>query len=225
MEQTENRLRVGVIIPTRGGERSKFVDNCVRQMLLQTIQPDEMLLMNYEPDSIYKDITQRYRRGYDMLRGKGLDVIAFIEDDEYYEPDYLAYMVSKWVEYGRPQLFGTSYNWYYNLRMKAYHKMEHYTQSHAMSTLIKPDMDFPWCHDNEAFTDVYLWNLHKHLKGVIFTPEKNIAICMKHGVGLTGGNSHLDNDPRYKNKDPDMSWLRSQLTPESFEFFSTYFRM
>jgi hypothetical protein len=217
------QTKVGVIIPTRGKERARFVDNCLRQMETQTLKPHEIALVDYEPETIYKDITQRYRKGYDALRNMGLDVIALIEDDEFYSPEYLEYMTAKWVEYGKPQLFGASFNWYYNLRMKAYHKMEHHTQSHAMSTLIKPDLNFPWCHDNEAFTDVYLWNLRKYLTGVIFTPEKNIAICMKHGVGLTGGNSHRDNDSRYKNKDADMAWLRSQLTPESFEFFATYF--
>lgn len=221
MEQTEN-FRVGVIIPDRG-DRPGFVDNCLRQMENQTLKPVEISLVNYAPESNLKDITQRYRRGYESLRYMSLDVIAFIESDDFYSPEYLEYMAGKWVHYGKPDLLGTSFNWYYNLRMKAYHKMEHHTQSHAMSTLIKPDLDFPWCHDNEAFTDVYLWNLRKHLKGVIFTPEKNIAICMKHGVGLTGGNSHRSNDSRYKNLDINGEWLRSNLSKESFDFFWNYF--
>ena len=225
MEQAIREIKVGVIIPSRGKERPRFLENCWRQIKTQTLQPEWVTIQNYDAESIYKDITQRYRRGYDRLRGCELDIIALMEDDEFYAPDYLEYMVGKWIEYGKPQLFGTSFNWYYNLRMKAYHKMEHHTQSHAMSTLIKPDINFPWCPDNEAFTDVYLWNLRSHLKGIIFTPDHNIAICMKHGVGLTGGNSHRHDDARYINKDPNMDWLRAQLTPESFDFFSTYFSM
>ncbi len=223
MEQAANSLRIGIIIPTRAKDRPLFLANCLRQLATQTLQPVEIALMDYEPESIYKDITQRYRRGYDQLRGKNLDVIALWEDDEYYAPNYLEYMADKWLHYSRPDLLGTSYTWYFNLRMKAYHIMEHHTASHAMSTLIKPDLDFPWCPDNEPFTDTHLWKLKSHLRGVVFKPESTICMGMKHGVGLTGGNSHGAGDARYKNKDPNGEWLRGHLTPEAWEFFWNYF--
>lgn len=222
MEQAVSSVRVGAIVPSRG-DRPNFLENCMRQISTQTLKPAEISVMDYEPESICKDITQRYRRGYDKLREKGLDVIALLEDDDYYSPNYLEYMVDKWLHYNKPDLLGTSYTWYYNLRLKAYFKMEHHTQSHAMSTLIKPDLNFPWCPDNEAFTDVWLWNLHSHLKGTIFTPDHTICMGMKHGVGLTGANSHTTNLYRFKFSDIDLAFLRSNLAEPSFQFFSTYF--
>ena len=217
-----NFMKIGIILPTRG-DRPRFIKNCLRQIETQTLQPTAVALMDYEPESIKKDITQRYRRGYDRLRGWDLDIIALWEDDDYYAPNYLETITTSWDKAGRPNLFGTCYTWYYNLRMKAWHIMEHHNASHAMSTLIKPDLDFPWCQDNEAFTDVHLWHLHTHLQGKVFKPEKIICMGMKHGVGLTGGNSHRENDMRYKDKDANGDWLRLHLTKESFDFYWNYF--
>lgn len=193
----------------------------------QTIQPAETAFMFYAPESNDKDITQRYRRGYDQLRGKGLDVIAFFESDDYYPPDYLEVMAQKWLEHGKPDLISPHQVWYYNMRLNARLKMEGHTQAQAMSTMIKADLTFPWCPDNEAFTDVWLWNLRSHLKGFIFKTDRIMCIGMKHGVGLTGGNSHRGDDHRYLSgkgiPDPDLSFLRENLTPEAFEFYSSYF--
>ncbi len=215
--------RIGVIIPDRS-DRPLFLANCLRLLKNQTIQPEIIELVNYEPLSDQVDITQRYKVGYDKLRNKGLDVIAFIENDEWYAPDYLETMVNGWIENNKPDIFGTNYTIYYHIKLFAHFTMHHLTRSSAMSTLIKPDLNFEWCKDNEPYTDIHLWS---KLKGVCFTPPKTICLGIKHGVGKCGGFAHIDKLHRYNNElssqDQNMEFLKGLVDPESFEFYSNYF--
>jgi hypothetical protein len=213
------------------------MENLKRMMSSQTFQPEITEIIDYAPESNECDITPRYRRGYDRMRNRGLDVIALMEVDDYYAPEYLETMVAAWESAGRPDLFGTDYTIYYNIRVWGFFTMNHIERSSAMSTLIRPDMNFPWCVDNEPFTDMWLWNLtdlgagmpfEQRLKGKVFKPHKHICIGIKHGVGKLGGRSHVDRLERYthtKNgtEDPSKSYLRSFMDEESFEFYSNYF--
>lgn len=129
------------------------------------------------------DITKRYRTGYDLLRGKGLDVIAFIENDDWYAPDYLERMGEQWELAGRPDLFGTAYTIYYHIGLQAWLTMEHRRRASAMNTLIKPDLNITWCADSEPYTDIHLWTPPLNpLKGtlnegpVVFTADLNSLV-------------------------------------------------
>lgn len=99
--------------------------------------------------------------------------------------------------------------------------MNHTTRSSAMSTLIKPDLDFPWCVDHEPFTDMWIWN--KINNKITFKPKLNICMGMKHGQGLCGGKFHEDRLERYVYDDANHAFLKSNLDEESFKFYSTYF--
>ena len=216
-------MRIGIIIPDRN-DRPLFLKNCMRLIKSQTLQPEIIELVNYEPESESVDITQRYRRGYDNLRNKGLDVIALMENDEWYSHDYLKTMVNEWVNNGKPDIFGTNYTIYYHIKLFAYFTMHHLTRSSAMSTLIKPDLNFKWCVDDQPYTDLHLWSV---LKGVTFKPNKTICLGIKHGVGKCGGMAHVDKLHRYQNElsvnDSNKTFLRDIMDSESFEFYSNYF--
>lgn len=219
-------MRIGIIIPDRG-DRPELLENCLRMIKTQTIQPCAVELVNHAPNSKSPDITERYRIGYDRLRNKNLDVIAFMENDDWYSPDYLATMISHWITYGKPTIFGTNYTYYYHIKLFQYFTMYHDQRSSAMSTLIKPDLYFPWCPDNEPFTDIYLWQKFGNQgQGTIFKPEKTICMGMKHGVGLCGGKSHVDRLNRYEQLDTDKSFLKNIMKedPKSFQFYSNYFQ-
>jgi hypothetical protein len=209
-------IKLGIIIPDRG-DRPEFLKNCLRMISGQTLKPEIIELVNDYPLSNDIDITYRYRIGYERLRNKGLDVIAFIENDDWYSPVYLQYMTSQWQRNGKPDLFGTNYTYYYHLKLRAWHKMEHFHRASAMNTLIKPDLNFTWCADNEPFTDIHLW---KTLKGACISPESIISMGMKHGTGLCGGTYHVDRLNRYKNQDPDLSMLKSNIDYHSYGFYS-----
>jgi hypothetical protein len=102
-------MRVVVIIPDRG-DRPKFMMNCHRMMLAQTLAPVRIIHVDYPASSERPDITARYKVGYHVASGMAdVDLIAFIENDDYYAPDYLEYVVKEWEKKGKPELFGLNY--------------------------------------------------------------------------------------------------------------------
>jgi hypothetical protein len=213
-------VKVGVVIPSRG-DRPRFLTNCLRMIREQTLQPHIIQVVDFPPLSESCDITQRYRIGYEVLRGKELDVIALIEDDDFYSEKYLENMVAWWNEAEKPDLFGLNHTIYYNIKLFAWFKMNHTQRSSAMNTLIKPDLDFKWCDDHEAFTDIHLWNT---LKGVIVEPKETVCIGIKHGMGKCGGKCHVDRLHRYINIDLNKAFIAQTMDHESFKFYSNYFK-
>lgn len=201
----------------------------------QTRKPDIIELVSddflkfdgdgYQDKPNTPDITLRYRTGYDRLRGKGIDCILFIENDDWYACTYIETMVAEWENAGKPDLFGHNFTVYYHIKLFAYFVMQHETRSSAMNTLIKADLDFKWCSDSEAYTDIHLWSTIQNRKVLHF----DTIICMgiKHGIGLCGGKSHLDRLHRYAapsgTPDNQKFFLKRILDTESFEFYSTYF--
>lgn len=217
-------FRVGIIIPDRG-DRPKFLANCLRMMKAQTLQPVDILVVDYAPESTDVDITQRYKRGYDALKNKGLDIIAFIENDDWYHPTYLEKMVWAWDSAGRPDLFGTNYTIYYHMRLRKYYKLLHHDRASMMNTFIRPDMQMAgiWPIDKQPFTDMAIWS--SKLKGLVFSPPYCISLGMKHGIGKTGGRAHTDNLEKYTRKgfeDPHGNFIQSTMDPDSFAFYWNY---
>ncbi len=212
-------MKIGVIIPDRR-DRPKFLDNCMRMLEAQITQPWEIALMDYEPTSDDADITARYRKGYDQLRNKGLDLIAFIENDDWYHPEYIHYMYVQWLNNNMPDLLGTKQTIYYHIKLKSHFIMYHNRRSSAMNTFIKPDLNFDWCPDNEPFTDIWLWS---KLNGILINSNETYSIGIKHGVGKCGARCHVDKLNRYIFADPESKFLKEKMDPESFNFYSNYF--
>lgn len=220
-------MKTAIIIPDRG-DRPQFLDNCLRMMREQTTPPTHIEIVADPSLSESKDITWRYRTGYERLRGKGFDCILFIENDDWYAPNYVEYMVKKWTEHGQPDLLGTAYTIYYHLKERGYFTMNHPERASAMNTLIKPDLDIIWCQDNDPYTDLHLW-LHTSLTKKIINPVNVMAIGMKHGEGLCGGINHIDKLHRFTNKDTDFIFLHKHMIQEnddfdSFNFYTQYYK-
>lgn len=158
------------------------------------------------------------------MQNRALDVIALWENDDFYHPTYLETMVEHWLMEGKPDIFGTNYTIYYHIKLRKYYRMDHHTRASAMNTLLKPGLNINWPVDHEPFTDLWLW---RQMKGNTFTPSKHISIGIKHGVGLTGGKSHVDRFDRYDpprgTDDADLKFLKENMDAESFEFYSNYF--
>jgi hypothetical protein len=217
-------MRLAVIIPDRN-DRPRFLENCFRMLKAQTFQPEHIELVNFPaktPDRY--DITTRYRVGYDALRGKGYDLIAFIENDDWYSPKYFEVMIKNWKKNGQPELFGTAYTYYYHIFLRAYYIMRHDQRASAMNTMIKPDLDFAWCHDEEPYTDMHLWKTVRPMR-TVFIPEEIISVGIKHNQGLCGGGDAHSTHPqiakRYLN--PDDGFLEKTLDKESYTFYWNYF--
>ena len=211
--------KIAVIIPDRG-DRPQFTERCLSMLARQTLQPSQIILVNEPPKNQLPDITYRYRKGYSQVN-KDIDIIAFIENDDWYSAQYLQQSVDIWMKSGKPDLIGRTHTVYYNINERAYFTMNHSNRSSAMNTLIKPRLDIKWCKDTEVYTDLHLWynvpNIHK-----IIVEQPLNCIGIKHGVGLCGGKNHTDYLHRYVNKDDNMFWLMSIVDEESFNFYINF---
>ena len=186
----------------------------------QTVQPDKVLILSEKSPLPAIDITWRYRTGYEKL--KHFDVILFMENDDWYHPQYIEMMINKWHEQGQPDLLGTSYTIYYHIGVLAHFTMQHRERASQMNTLIRGGLDLKWCSDSEPYTDMWLWmrtDINK-IRRVIFTPDKTYSIGIKHGVGLCGGSNHFNRMHRYTNQDENMKFLKSLMDIDSLNFYS-----
>jgi glycosyltransferase involved in cell wall biosynthesis len=182
----------------------------------QTMKPDRIELVNDEPISDDKDITWRYRLGYERI-GNSCDIILFMENDDWYSPNYIETMFLKWLKAYKPDIFGTDYTVYYHIYERKWFTMWHHHRSSAMSTLLKANMDIPWCEDKEPYTDLHLW---RNIKGVTFHPKNHICLGIKHNIGLCGGVNHATYMHRYANNDDNLELLRDNMDVHSFDFYS-----
>jgi glycosyltransferase involved in cell wall biosynthesis len=213
-------MKVGVVIPDRG-DRPQFTDNCVRMMKRQTLQPYRIAHVNYPPTSPGYDIVARYKTGYDLLKDF-CDVIAFIENDDWYHPMYLELMSKAWESHGRPELFGIDYTINCHLRIKSINLVRHPGRASMNSTLMRGGLRFPFSDEMPPYLlDQRLWS---RFRGVAIgnVCSMDITISMKHGLGLCGGKAHSKLD-QYPKLHPETlpSFLRHTLDYESYEFYTS----
>jgi|SRR5690242_465940 len=224
-------MNIAVLIPDRG-DRPEFLKNCLRMINNQTLKPVEILIMNDPPTDDQVDITKRYRLGYQKLsdlntapnRKSGdplkVDLIAFIENDDWYAPNYLEVHAEAWNKFGQPIIFGTNYTIYYHLKMRRYYTMYHEGRSSAMNTFLKPNMNIDWGKDENPYTDIQLW---ENLRGGTVWNSPLVSIGMKHGIGKCGGFAHIDHLERYSYADAGfIERSIKAIDPESFEFYQQF---
>lgn len=216
MKLDDTRYKLACIIPTRDRPKA-FIDNCLRMMDNQTVDIDTVHVVDFPPTTAAKDITLRYKLGYDSLRNKGFDCIFFIEDDDFYAPNYIETMLNEWEAAGKPDMIGTGYTIYYHAFLKAWYKMHHSRRASAMNTMLKADLPIDWPLDHDPYTDMYLWSKHQ---GHVFTPPTHISLGIKHGIGMSGGHYHTDKLHRYVNKDEKSEFLRSVMDDASYKFYT-----
>lgn len=236
--QKNNGIKVGVIMPHRG-DRDMFLPQFHKCIEHQTLQPEILEIIDYPPKSGDVDITPRYREGYERMRGKGLDLIAFMEIDDYYRPEYLETMAKGWQHARTPKIFGTNYTIYYHIGMKRWFRFEHFRRSSMMSTFIRPDLDLQWPSDDDPYADLELWKQFKNYvldrdgikqvrrgdnqqnEWMTYQPNHHICIGVKHGIGMCGGRMHTDHLHKYNKEDKNMELFKSIVDAESLKFYET----
>lgn len=194
-------------------------------MSMQTKQLHGMVVVDDAPkDPNVKDITYRYRTGLARIFEEypDCDLVALIEDDDYYHPEYLNNMCYHWIQMGRPSTFGYGDTYYYHLGLKAKHYQLHRERSSAFTTFMTRDLlNMNWPADNHSFVDIDIW---KQFPGVTITAERPLAIGIKgykEGAHF-GGMGHNDKWSTYlKGPDHDLAWFRTMLDPESFKFYKS----
>lgn len=213
-------LKIGIIIPDRG-DRPLFLAQCKKMINNQTLQPTEVYIIDYKPISKEVDITPRYRKGYEIACNDGMDVVLFMENDDFYSPIYIETMIKEWLKVSKPDIFGIGYTYYYHLRLKKYRKFVHPRRASMMNTLLKCGLFVQYPSYNDPYTDIALW---KQFKSYTFSPETPISLGIKHGVGLNGGHFHNDKLDRYECNDFNFEFLKSVTGPE-FEFYYNFHKL
>lgn len=181
-------MNFAIVIPTRN-DRPKFIEQCKKFLKRQTLQPKEVIWVNYQPESANKDITQRYRRGVEEATKKGYEFVVFWEDDDWYHPQYLEWLIDKWKEAKMPLAFGVGETYYYHHAIEGLIHYDHPERTSAFCTLLKLPVKMSWPADSQPFLDMHIYKMLKPLT-VKFPKNQIYAIGIKHGIGLSGGGGH-----------------------------------
>lgn len=211
--------KIAIIIPTRG-DRPEFLRICKNLIHRQTIQPDEIIFVDYPGRTGVKDITARYRKGLQEATARGCTIAFFWEDDDWYHPKYLEWMLGEWRKIGKPNLFGISETYYYHIGEGRRLHMKHIGRASAFCTMVKlPFKMRVWPADTQPFLDMHMW---KSVEGVAvrFTnPKEPYAIGIKHGIGLTGGGGHNKRFSKWENGD-FTSWFKESIGDDYQTYYS-----
>lgn len=219
-------MKIAIVVPTRG-DRPEFLSHCKRQIHQQTLPPDEVIFVDYEPvKQGVVDLTARYRAGIAEARHKGCDLIFFWEDDDWYDEKYLQWMVSSWERAGRPEVFGIEVSYYFNLKSMRGAIFEHPGRSSMFCTALYISESnwggLQWPLDSERFLDLWIWKKWPLKKATINFSGKIYTIGIKHGIGLTGGGGHNVDATFYRNGSYDESWLKGNVDDISYQIYKNY---
>lgn len=186
-------MKIGLCIPTRG-DRPQFLKVCKNLIQRQTVQPDEIYFVDFPGQTGVKDITLRYRKGLEELTKRGCDIALLWEDDDWYAPNYIEWMIQEWKKVGQPRIFGVGETFYYHLGLHKRLYMKHFGRASAFNTLLRlPVTMSTWPPEQYSFIDMHFW---KHIQGatIAFPDLSNpVSIGIKHGIGLSGGGGHSRN--------------------------------
>jgi len=204
---------VGVLIPTLH-QRPEFLQFTLDRLKQQTLKPSIALIIDYPNEDGIADIAKRYKEGITELLNKKVDLIAFIEDDDYYPLTYIEELATKWDSLNRPSLIGCKETIYYHLPTTQYLSTSPKHCS-AFCTAVSKGINTDVCKDYEAYFDYYLWQKNKGVQ--VQFHKKPIGI--KHGIGTCGGNGHNPVSGWYKYKDYKFEWLRKHVDSDAFDFY------
>tara|TARA_R110001599_G_scaffold51581_1_gene144792 strand:- start:1598 stop:2380 length:783 start_codon:yes stop_codon:yes gene_type:complete len=203
-----------LIIPTRG-DRPKFIQQCKRLIARQTLKPNGIIWMDYVPESGAKDITQRYKRGVEQATKEGYQFVVFWEDDDWYHPGYLEWLIKGWKAQGMPNFFGVGETYYYHLGLESHIHMKHPGRTSMFCTLAKLPWRIKWPKDTQPFLDMHIHRSTK-VATMNFPPERIYAIGIKHGIGLAGGGGHYS---RMSYQPDKKAWFNKWLGSDT-EFYN-----
>jgi hypothetical protein len=199
---------IAVVTPHHDPARKHLLDRLRFYMSRQTMQPDLWLIID-EPTKIKPDLTYRVRVGCQRAIEAGATCILIMEDDDWYDPKYIEFMVNAWKQNGKPKIFGIGFTLYCHIFAQKQWFSPHSGRASLMSTLLTPNglKDYEWCPDTEIWLDMHLWS---SIKGKTVEPNKFYSVGIKHGIGLCGGVGHNRSFGKYVN-DPNHAELRKHI--------------
>lgn len=203
------------LTPDRG-DRPQFMTFCKQQLAQMNDGQTSNIIVDYKPFSNQFDLVKRFKTGVQQAKDLGIDNIIVVESDDKYPTDYF-----KNFDFDTYDIMGWGTTMYYNIRQRTYQTMYHEdTHSSLCCTAFKISAleGFVWPPDDNLWLDIALWKFAKHreLKWKLFD-SPNPVIGIKHGVGRYGGKGHTLS---LREKDLDLSYLKSRMSEESFQFYS-----
>jgi hypothetical protein len=203
-------IKACTITPTRS-DRNKLLGFNISRIKIQTI------VVMFPPESEAIDIVPRVKHGIQRAKEMGYEYAIIVEDDDYYPKDYFDFVANALQQY---DFVGFCDTFYYNIKEITWQKFDHPGRSSLFTTALRVSAldDFNWPNDNEKFLDVKIWeHVHRTLKSYYLFPN-NPALGIKgHGFGKAAGKGHVMS---LENKDEDLSFFRSRVDDEAFEFYT-----
>tara|TARA_R100000664_G_C2719321_1_gene113364 strand:+ start:144 stop:806 length:663 start_codon:yes stop_codon:yes gene_type:complete len=204
--------KVALITPTRG-DRPLFKDQYWKIIENQTRKPDEVIVVDYPPISDKKDLSARYRKGIKTAEEKGCNIALLWEDDDWYHPEYIEWILNQWEKNKYPDVLGVEETYYYHIKVNKFKHLTHGGRSSAFCCLLKLPYKHSYPHDENIWFDLHLFKNHakKHLKTkTVKFNDKIYAIGIKHGTGVTGGVGHNTKFPWDKRN--GLAWLNQHCS-------------
>lgn len=197
-------------------DRPQFMAFCKTQLLRMSDGQTANIFVDYKPFSNQFDLVKRFKTGIEQAKQMGIDNIIVVESDDFYTSDYF-----KHFDFDKYDFMGWGTTTYYNIRTREWQTMYHQdTHASLCCTAFKISAldGFKWPPDDNLWLDIALWKFAKHSnKRWILFDEPNPMIGIKHGVGRYGGKGHK---LQLREKDPELSYLKSVTDEESFQFYS-----
>jgi hypothetical protein len=215
-------MKLSVITMT--GDRPEAFALCERWMKRQTIAPDEWIVVDDGKTPTACTMGQRYLRrdpkpsdppntltlnlmhALDAATG---DAIVIVEDDDWYAPDYLEWMLD---ELQRLDVAGEGNALYYHVGVRRWREFEHDGHASLCSTGFRRSVLQQvrrLAQTPDPFIDTRIWKLRGMRKRVSTTARRVIGI--KGMPGRTGtGVGHRPTGDQW-NDDPDLMKLRSLI--------------
>lgn len=192
-------------------------EQCKRYIASQTKQPERSVFIDYPPTDGAPDLGKRFKEGISQFDDN--DIVAIIEDDDYYPPGYLEFVAKVF----RGDILGTPYTTYYHLPTRKYKTFHHPNRSSFFCTTLragaaKKAVNTLRIGDKAIHIDVALWRVMSN-QVLIDIPCRPIG--MKHGVGLCGGLGHLATNKSGWAHDEFLLFLKNNVK-EDISFYSRY---
>jgi hypothetical protein len=227
------------------GDRHATFKFCEMWMSRQTKQPDQWIIVDdgktptevcYKSDKLVQYV-RREPKVDDPPHTLGLnlrtalprvlwDKIIFIEDDDYYRPDFVEKM-DKWLD--KSNICGQPNAIYYNIQYRWWHQHSNTSHASLCQTGIRKDLIrflLPLCEQNLRYVDIDLWRIAqgRHYLDV----GDRLCVGLKGlpgrgGIG-TGHETQSANDPDYSHfrkllgEDAAVYLKFLNIVPENFNF-------
>lgn len=218
--------KLTVMTPT--GDRPIPFGLCLKWMERQTVKPDQWIIVDDGSEPLpelpdYAQVVTRHKRDGEPVHTLPLNIraglthvlhdkLVFMEDDDWYHPEYLAMMSKGLDDY---KLFGEANSLYYRVRSRKFAHAMNTTHAALCSTGMTSSV-YQWLYwateTDKPLVDLKLWHDysgHKGLRPPVAMGYRCVGIKELPGrPGLTAGWRGSDH---YFTDDPDWQLLEQKI--------------